>query len=128
MRRCKRVRWSTVGLAVAMLACAGGGGGADAPSPGSRYRITSEELRGMFGTSAMSAIMQLRPFWFDARGRSGNQPVVFYGNVRRGTLELLRTLQASRARELRYIDETDARARWGTEYGITSPVIQVLLR
>lgn len=118
-----------VGLMTLSLACAGGGGsGSNAPSPSSRTRITSAELQGMVGASALSAVTQLRPTWLEPRGRSNNAPLVFYGNVRRGSLQILRSLQASAVREMRYIDETDARARWGTEYGITSPVIQVVLR
>jgi len=112
-------------LAFAMLACGGGSGGppstASRPVRGPADLITEAEINAGVYQNALELIQNLRPNMARPRGTSATAapvPVVPYmDGVRLQDLSALATIPASRVKEIRYINATDATTRYGTGHG-----------
>ena len=111
-------------LATALGACATTGAGGTAR--GSANLITLEELEPIANLSAYEAVQRLRPRWLQLRGGTDIPPVIFLDGSNMGGPEMLRSIQSSSVREMRYRDGRDATTRYGTGYG--GGVIEVTTR
>ncbi len=82
--------------------------------------ITAEELERSDIGSAYQAIERLRPRFLRVRGPSSIQDpaadrvVVYVDNSRIGYADVLRDMQASEIREIRYLNAGEATSRFGT--------------
>jgi hypothetical protein len=105
-------------LTSALTACASssGGGGAgrsrDAP-------ILAEELEKWSEQDLFTVIQRLRPVWFQSRAAYtgiGRQEIsiILDGVTQHQGYDLLRTLRAGDAREVRYMNAADATTLYGT--------------
>ncbi|MGI9626160.1 MAG: hypothetical protein ACR2QM_04935 [Longimicrobiales bacterium] len=94
--------------------------------------ISNEEIvaRGKNAHTAMALIRRLRPAWLRARGQktleadSGDYPVVYIDEIRRGGLRSLNEIPASEIGSMQFINTADATTRWGT--GHPSGVINIV--
>jgi hypothetical protein len=92
--------------------------------------LTRDEIAGAPVTTAYEAIDRLRPRFLRPHA-TGSRPatayaVVFIDGVRRGALDILRTVAASSIMEVRYLTASDATTRYGLD--VEGGVIDVKLR
>ena len=117
-------------LAFGVIACGGSGSSTtttNRPIRGPADLITEAEINAGVYQNALEIIQNLRPNMARPRGTTATAapvPVVPYmDGVRLQDLSALVTIPASRVKEIRYINATDATTRWGT--GHSSGVILV---
>jgi hypothetical protein len=119
-----------VSASFVLLACGGGGAGTTA-DPNTAPRavrgpadlITEAEINASVYQNALEAVQSLRPAMLRARSSAGGQVVLYVDNVKMLDMTGLSTIPATRVREIRYINASDATTRWGT--GHASGVILV---
>jgi hypothetical protein len=70
------------------------------------------ELEPLGQMSALQAIQRLRPQWL--RTRSGDAPVLYVDNARRGNSNDLGSMMISEIDHMEYMDASDATNRFGT--------------
>jgi hypothetical protein len=104
-------------LAIAVAACAK----SPAPAPHrDRALITRTEIDATPVNDAHALIQRLRPEYLRERGTATLQisavPVVYVDGLRRGGLEVLRTLRTQELQEIRFVSSTDATTRYGMEH------------
>ena len=74
--------------------------------------------------SALQAIQRLRPQWL--RTRSGDTPVLYVDNARRGSANDLSTMLTSEIEVMEYMDASDATNRFGTGHAGGAILVQTL--
>lgn len=87
--------------------------------------ITAEEIAKSSANNAYDAVRTLRPAWFVPRGASAGQAaiMVYIDGTREESLEALRSVEADRIKECRFLDANDATTKYGT--GHTAGAIEV---
>jgi hypothetical protein len=108
-------------LAWSAAACAAQTGG-NPPATYNRDVITRDELAAVEArTTALQLIQRMRPAWLQGRGPSGIRgqaaPVVVYVNSQRASESPLPRYTAGELLEIRFLNATDATARFGTGHG-----------
>ena len=107
-------------------------GGQLSPPAGPSSVIDRDEIDVSSANNAYDLVYQVRPNWLRGRGspnlRGGSPvlPVVYVGNVRQGSVEVLRGIATNALLQLRYMDATSATTRYGD--GHSGGVIEVDLR
>lgn len=88
------------------------------PRPQSNV-LTRDEIVGVPLATAYDAVDRLRPRFLRPRATGGRPatayPVVYIDGVRRGTLEVLRSVAANTVLEIRYLAAADATTRYGLD-------------
>lgn len=116
----KGTRILLVASCLALAACASGGTGSSAPRRGSSDRISSEELQQAAGQDLYTVVQRLRPQWLVIRGGVTAQgratiAVILDGVRQQGSVEILRSMKAVDAQEMRFMNARDATTRYGTD-------------
>ena len=105
---------------------------ADPPIRGNPNVVTREELAEVGTGSVYDAIVRRHGLFLKDRGRTSiygkNIPraVVFIADTEYGVIETMRNLPAERFEEVRYYPDTEAAAKFGSEY--IGGVIQLIPR
>lgn len=120
----KRFIMLAMALTLGTAGCASGGGGSSRPSGSSTTRIVRAELEPLGQMSALQAIQRLRPQWL--RTRSGDTPVLYVDNARRGSANDLSTMLTSEIEVMEYMDASDATNRFGTGHAGGAILVQTL--
>jgi hypothetical protein len=112
----------TLAVLLTLAACATGGG-TEEQDRGSRNRIVRAELQEIPVTTAFEAVRQLRPNWLRQRGEasisafgSGGIRVVI-DSAPQGELEVLETIRTDQIEEMRFLNQSEASVRYGTNFG-----------
>jgi hypothetical protein len=103
-------------LALTLAGCAGGGGGGGGTARGSSTRIVADELTTVGQLDLFDAVNRLRPTWLRPGSRGTMPGVIVDGTPQAGGVESLRSMRASDASELRFLNSSDATTRYGTGY------------
>lgn len=88
----------------------------------SRSVLTAEEIATAQVSTAYEAVERLRPEFLRTHGTMSTQemttPIVVYlDNVRAGTVDALRRIEARDVEAIRYVNSKDATTRYGTGHG-----------
>ena len=107
-------------LLVFAAACASSGGGEGRTTSGATNVITAEELDAVGNLDLLAAVQRLRPRWLQSRGSATfggptSARVILDGVPQNGGLDVLRSIRATDAEELRYMSANDATTRYGTD-------------
>jgi hypothetical protein len=97
---------------------------------GQTNMLTRDEIANAPVTTAYEAIDRLRPRFLRPHATGGRPAtayaVVFIDGVRRGALDILRSVAASSVMQVRYLTSADATTRYGLD--VEGGVIDVTLR
>lgn len=103
---------------LAVVSACGHRSQAEEPRPQTNV-LTREEMAGISLPTAYDAVERLRPRFLRPRATGGGPatayPVVYIDGVRRGTLEVLRSVATSSVLEIRYLSAADATTRYGLD-------------
>ena len=127
----KPTRILLVASCLALAACASGGTSDSAPRRGSSDRISAEELQQSVGQDLYTVVQRLRPQWLVVRGGVTAQgratiAVILDGMRQQGSVEILRTMEASDTQEMRFLNARDATTRYGTD--MSAGAIEVITK
>lgn len=120
------------GALLLMGAACGPAGRGPVGSPLAPDVISPEEISASSATNAYDLVAQVRPNWLRGRGtpsfrnRAVELPVVYVGDRRQGSPEILRSFATNAIAGLRYINATTATTRYGN--GHAGGIIEVMLR
>lgn len=104
-------------LALTLAGCAGGGGGTTAGARrGSSSRLVADDLAAVAELDLFAAISRLRPTWLRPQSRGTLPVIVVDGTPQAGGADALRTMRATDASEIEYMNASDATTRYGTGY------------
>lgn len=115
-----------------LTACATGGSGNEEEARGSRNRIVRAELQEIPVTTALEAVRQLRPNWLRQRGEASLSAFgaggirVVIDSAPQGELETLETIRTDQIEEMRFLNQSEASVRYGTNFAYGA--IEVITR
>jgi len=97
-----------------------------------RNVITGDQIAAANAETAYDVIAKYRANFLHSRGpnsillKQPKEPTVFLDNVEFGTINSLRTIQASNVAEIRFIEGWDAMTKYGSDH--VAGVIQIYTR
>ena len=99
---------------------------------GNRNVITTAEIEAANANTAYDLILKLHANFLHSRGpnsillKQPKEPTVYLDNVEYGTINSLRTIQASNIAEIRFFEGWDAMTKYGSDH--VAGVIQIFTR
>jgi hypothetical protein len=103
------------------------------PAPeGNRNIITTAEIEAANASTAYDLIVKYHANFLHSRGpnsillKQPKEPTVYLDNVEYGTINSLRSIQASTIAEIRFIEGWDAMTKYGSDH--VAGVIQITTR
>lgn len=107
-------------LAAAMAACSSAQNSGPA-APRNLSVLTHDQLVVNHFQNAYDAIAALRSNWLNKRGMdsftSPSQIMVYFDNVRLGSIDALRSVATTSIAYMRHYDGIEATSRWGLDHG-----------